>query len=260
LPDLFSDLLLNDFMKISFVVLSRNEQKNIARCLSSIKNLADEILVIDELSTDKTCEIAEGFGARIIKHKNSPDFAGARNMGMEKTRNAWVFFVDSDEVLMGEMEKLREIGGKESFRICRTDVMWGKEIKHGENGAWNEIRFVKKSSGKWVGKVHEVFETSHEIGQLENVKFMHYPHQTIGEFLSEINKYSEIRAQELLAQGVKSSVWQIILFPFGKFMLDYVLLLGFLDGTPGFVIAVMMSFYSFLVRSKLYILCRDRRN
>ncbi len=245
-------------MKISFVVLSHNEEKNIARCLSSIKNLADEILVIDESSADKTCEIAKGFGARIISHKNSDDFAAARNLGMEKARNEWVFFVDSDEVLKGGLDDINSLD-KDNYRLRRVDEMWGRKIMHGENGVWNEIRLVKKNSGGWVGKVHEVFETRDETGQLENVRLRHYPHQTIREFLDEINRYSEIRAQELFVHGAKSSVWQIILFPFGKFILDYVLLLGFLDGTPGFVIAVMMSFHSFLVRSKLYILCRDNK-
>lgn len=245
-------------MKISFVVLTRNEEKNIGRCLSSLKSFADEILVLDEFSTDKTVGIAEKFGARVIQNKNSDDFAAARNFAMEHARNEWVFFVDSDEEMIGGLEG---IGGLDEncFRIRRADVMWKRELEHGENGTWNEVRLVKKDAGKWQGRVHEVFKTQDTIGQLNDIYLKHYPHQSVAEFLTEINLYSDIRAKELWDTGVKSGIWQIAFYPLGKFLLDYVFLLGFLDGTPGFVVAAMMSFYSFLVRSKLYLLNRDRK-
>ena len=245
-------------IKISFVVLTKNEEKNIERCLQSIKPLADEILVLDEFSTDKTVEIAKRFDARVIQNKNSDDFAAARNLAMEQAKNEWVFLIDSDEEMIGGLEGI-EVLGVDCYRIRRTDVMWGKELKHGENGLWNEVRFAKKDAGKWEGRVHEVFKTQGSVGQLNDVYLKHYPHQSVAEFLSEINLYSEIRARELCDMRTKSSVWQIMFYPLGKFLLDYVFLLGFLDGTPGFVLSVMMSFYSFLVRSKLYLLNRDRK-
>lgn len=245
-------------MKITFAVLTKNEEKNLTRCLTSIKPLSDEILVLDEFSADKTVEIAQKFGAKIMQNKNHEDFAAARNLGTEKAKNEWIFFIDSDEILEGEIREIGEIEGTASFRIKRRDVMWGKELKHGENGLWNEIRLVKKGAGKWEGRVHEVFKTNADVGQLREIYFSHYPHQSVAEFLSEINLYSEIRAKELFERGVKSRIWQIMFYPLGKFLLNYVLRLGFLDGVPGFVTASMMSFYSFLVRAKLYLKNTDR--
>lgn len=249
-------------MKITFVVLTKNEEKNIERCLRSIKSLADEILVFDEFSTDETVEIAKKFGARVIQNKNSDDFAAARNFAMEKTKNEWVLYVDSDEVLQSRIQTLSSFSlssGAECCRIRRIDVMWYRELKHGENGLWNEVRLVKKNAGKWEGRVHEVLKSQGDTGQLNDIYLKHYPHQSLAEFLTEINLYSEIRAKELCDAGEKSGVWQIAFYPLGKFILNYLLRLGFLDGTQGFVVAAMMSFYSFLVRSKLYLLnCHNK--
>jgi glycosyltransferase involved in cell wall biosynthesis len=245
-------------MKISFVILTRNEENDIEKCLKSIKSLAGEILMIDEFSTDKTAEIAKKFGAKVLQNKNSEDFAAARNLAMEKAKNDWVFFVDADEEVKGTLEDVGDTEGN-CYRIKRIDKMWGRELKHGENGLWNEIRLVKKHAGKWEGRVHEVFKPNNNPEQLINTYLNHYPHQSIAQFLAEINLYSEIRAQELCDAGTKSNVWQIIFYPLGKFVLDYFLLMGFLDGIQGFVVATMMSFHSFLVRSKLYLLNRDRK-
>ncbi len=243
-------------LKITFAILTRNEEKNIERCLKSIKPLADEILVLDENSADKTREIARSFGAKIIQNNNSADFAAARNLGMEKAEKEWIFFIDADEKVIGEIREIGEIGKIGGFKIRRKDFMWGCEIRHGENGAWNEIRLVKKGSGQWEGKVHErfVLNDGDAAPAPHCMALRHYPHQTMREFLAEINDYSEMRAHELHEQGKKSSVWQIMAYPVGKFIWDYFFLLGILDGTPGFVIAVMMSLYSFLTRAKLYLL------
>lgn len=249
-------------MKISFIVLTKNEEKNLQKCLFSIKQIADEIIILDEHSTDKTEEIARQFNSITIQNKNSDNFSAAHNLGMKKAKNEWIFFIDADEELVGNVEGVKSVEDIVAFRIKRKDFMLGKEINHGENGYWNDIRLVKKGSGKWIGKVHEVFEPNDKvkIGMLACCHLKHYPHQTIREFLKEVNTYSDIRAQELFEQKITSSVWQIALYPLGKFVTDYFFLLGFLDGTAGFIIAAMMSFYSFLVRAKLYILCRGNTN
>lgn len=228
--------------------------------MESVYRLADEIIVVDEFSQDKTLEIANKFNARIIQNKNSEDFAAARNLGMKNAKNDWIFFVDSDEELIGDVREIREISeikGICGYRIKRKDFMWGKKIKHGENGNWNQIRLVKKNAGKWQGKVHEVFKSISPVTNLTGLTLNHYPHQTIREFLSEINKYSDLRAEELFDKKIKSNVFQICAYPFAKFTVNYFFRFGFLDGTRGFIIASLMSFYSFLVRAKLYMLHRN---
>jgi glycosyltransferase involved in cell wall biosynthesis len=249
-------------MKISVVILTKNEEKNLRRVLTSVKHLADEIIILDDSSTDETVNIALDFGAEIIKNHNSKDFGESRNLAMDKAKNDWIFFIDADEEFVGEIGKIDETDLKRisAFRIKRIDFMWGREIEHGESGVWQKSRLIKKSSGKFIGKVHEEFETEMGIvADLGNCFLRHFPHQTISEYLSEINKYSDIRAKELFRQGKSSNVLEICIYPFAKFVMDYFLLLGFIDGARGFIIASLMSFYSFLVRSKLYILNRDNK-
>ena len=106
-----------------------------------------------------------------------------------------------------------------------------------------------------MGNVHEVFYTAKNTSRLNN--FMnHYPHPTLKEFIADINRYTDIRAQELYNRGAKTNTFQIIFFPFFKFIYNYFINLGFLDGLAGFTYAFMMSFHSFLVKAKLYQLTR----
>ncbi|MGB4965556.1 MAG: glycosyltransferase family 2 protein [Microgenomates group bacterium] len=218
------------------------------------------ILAPNQDSISKRTSDSLSFADEVIHIPVSDDFAQARNEGMEEAEYEWILFIDSDEE---ESKELAENIGKldlnqtkiGAFSIPRRDFFWGTELKYGEtNSARNEgiIRLVKKGSGKWVGKVHEVFQTSGATGALSGF-INHYPHQTIAAFLESINNYSTLRAQELKGKGVRTNVFQIIMYPFGKFWYTYLLKLGFLDGPAGFVYSFMMSFHSFLVRSKLYL-------
>lgn len=246
-------------MKISAVILTKNEEKNIERCLRSI-SFCDEIIIIDDYSEDKTIEIVNKVLKsnkvyKVIQRKLNNDFAAQRNFGLSKASNEWVLFIDADEQVSSELKK--EIIGHDvyTYFIRRCDYFWGQKLKYGEIKKVREqgiIRFVKKNSGTWVGTVHEVFKTSkNNVAQL-NGFIDHYPHQTLKEFLEDINRYSSLRAEELYSAGKKTNAFEIIVFPFGKFIYNYFIKLGFLDGPAGFTYVFMMSFHSFLVRAKLY--------
>lgn len=244
-------------MKLSAIVLSKNEEKNIDRVLNSLK-FCDEIIVIDDFSVDKTVEIAKKHEAIIYRRKLDGDFAAQRNFGLGKSGGDWTLLVDADEVVTEVLAK--EIRSKirnnknSSYYIKRRDYFWGRELRYGEVlTARNKgfIRLMKKNSGKWKSPVHEVYEASGSTGRLDN-HLEHYPHQTIKEFLQDINFYSTLRAKELLKQGKRTNLVEIIFYPLLKFKVNYFLKLGFLDSAPGFVYAFMMSFHSFLVRTKLF--------
>jgi len=253
-------------MKITAVILTKNEEKNIERCLKSI-NFCDQIIIIDDYSKDKTVKIVHQVGVgrnrpvyKIYEKKLNNDFANQRNFGLEKTTNDWVLFIDADEVMSEELKKEivslfhGSIVKENAFYLRRRDYFWEQELRFGEiRKARNRgiVRLVKKNSGQWMGTVHEVFHTANKVGQL-NDYLNHYPHPTLKEFIKDINYYSSIRAEELFNRGVKTNIFEIIFFPFGKFIYNYFLNLGFLDGPAGFTYAFMMSFHSFLVRSKLY--------
>ncbi len=256
---------------ITAVILTRDEEKNIEECLR-VLYWCDELIVIDDNSSDKTVEIARKMGAKVFSHALKDDFSQQRNYGLEKTKSDWVLFVDADErvseALASELSTFpsaRAQGEGNSqlstqyvgFYIKRKDFMWGKELKHGETGKVKLLRLAKKAAGEWEGKVHEEWKIKGKIGQL-NSPLLHYPHQSITEFLKEINFYTDIRAKELYERGVRVNFFSIIAYPKAKFLFNYFLKLGFLDGVNGFIFALMMSFHSFLVRGKLWLLWKRK--
>lgn len=260
-------------MKISAIILTKNEEKNIERAVKFVA-FCDEIIIVDDLSTDKTIENAQITNDKyqikskfqILKHVSKGDFALQRNWAMEKAKNEWILFIDADEEVSGELKsEIAKIAASsdsvetprndiKAFYIKRRDFWWGRELRFGETlKARNKgiIRVMKKRSGEWKGAVHEEFDTDLPVGQLEGF-LNHYPHSTLKEFIHDINSYSTIRAQELQKQGKKGSILSILLYPPAKFFLTYFIYLGFLDGPAGFAYAFLMSFHSFLVRAKLY--------
>jgi len=250
------------------IVLTKNEENNIEKCLNSIK-WCDEIIIVDDYSVDRTLEKIQISKSKfqiksqiqIFKKKLNDDFAEQRNFGMEKASGEWVIFVDADEKvtrkLQNEISQVVLNRGRNdicSYYIKRRDYFWGRELKYGETKKLRDrgiVRLVKKNSGKWVGKVHEEFQANCKTGKL-NGFLDHYPHQTIREFINEVNFYSSLRARELLDNGKKTNVFEIIFFPLCKFIYTYFIKFGFLDGPAGFTYAFFMSFHSFLVRTKLY--------
>lgn len=246
---------------ISAVVLTKNEERNIGECLETLK-WCEEVVVVDDYSTDKTIEIAKKLGAKVFVRDLNNDFSGQRNYGLEKARGKWVLFIDTDERVSPQLreEILKTVRTQNlprqklcGFYLRRRDFMWGRELRHGETGKIKLLRLGKKEAGEWVGRVHERWQLKGEVRELKNPLF-HYPHQTIAEFLKEINFYSGLRAQELYAQGIHVYWASIICYPLGKFLKNYFLKLGFFDGIPGFLVAMMMICHSFFVRGKLWLL------
>ncbi|MBP9669896.1 glycosyltransferase family 2 protein [Candidatus Woesebacteria bacterium] len=185
------------------------------------------------------------------------DFAEARNKELEKAKTPWVLFVDTDEIITKELEA--EIEGAvradqyNAYYIKRRDVFLGRELKHGETGKAHFIRLARKGYGKWVRPVHEEWVGQGRVGTLSH-PLIHHSHPSISSFLDKINLYSTLDAEYRYKSGVKSSLWKIAVYPIAKFKLNYLLRLGFMDGVPGLIIAMMMSFHSYLTWTKLYLL------
>lgn len=246
---------------ITAIVLAKNEEKNIKDCLESIA-WCDEKIVIDDESQDHTRKIAEKSGAKVYR-RSLTNFSDQRNFGLENAKNEWVLFVDADERISASlwyeiMEHINNpINNFNGFYLKRIDKMWGKELKYGESGAIKLLRLAKKNTGKWTGVVHEKWNISGKTEILDNPLY-HYPHQTIADFLKEINKYTDFRAKDLYRQNIRTNWILILLYPKTKFLLNYFIRLGFLDGMPGLISALMMSFHSFLVRAKLWLLWQKK--
>lgn len=248
---------------ISAVVLTKNEEKNITDCLTSL-SWCDEVIVIDDQSTDKTVELAHRKGARIFVRALNHDFSEQRNYGLKKAKGEWVLFVDSDELVSSALwyeimqytnDPIAQFAG---FYLKRTDFIWGKQLKHGETGNIKLLRLAKKNSGLWKGRVHEVWEVPGKKGVLEN-PLIHYPHATVKDFLRDINYYTDLRSKELFDKKMPIGWWSIVIFPSGKFIYNYILKRGIMDGAQGLVFAMLMSFHSFLARGKLWLLWQNRK-
>lgn len=248
---------------ISVVILTKNEEKNIVDCIESV-SWCDEILVIDNHSTDRTADLAKRLKAKVITKDLDDNFSEMRNFGLEEAKFEWIFFVDADERVTSTLKK--EIEYKivshtdaTGFRLPRRDMLWGKELIHGDAGTGRFVRLARKDSGKWKGKVHETWEIKGKVEDL-STPLIHYPHQTVDAFLRDINYYTTLRAQELYEKKVSVSWLQILLYPKVKFLYLYFFKRGFLDGIPGLMHAIFMSFHSFLVRSKLWLFYSKKRS
>ena len=188
------------------------------------------------------------------------DFSALRNKALKDAKNEWVLYVDTDETisepLKSEILSVVKNPLREAYRIKRLDVFWGKPVMYGEVLKARKqglIRLIHKNSGTWKGKVHEEFITSNSVGQLKH-PLQHNAHSSIAGFLAKINFYSSLRADELHARNERTNVVAIATIPIVKFLFSFFILGGFRDRARGFVYSFMMSFHSFLVRSKLFLL------
>ncbi len=245
-------------MKLTTIILARNEEKTIERAIKSVP-FSEEVLVVDDRSTDRTSAIAMGAGARVLPLPVNAHFADARNRAESAASGDWILHIDADEVVTPELaasirNAVDDNSTQLAFAVRRSDFFWGTELKHGETRSARTkgiIRLHKKGVGKWHGMVHETFKPTITIGRLDGY-LHHHPHRNVEEFLKSINEYSSIRAEELRNQNKSITFLQMLIYPPVKFIYSYFWNAGFLDGPAGFAYSFFMSFHSFLVRAKVY--------
>lgn len=241
-------------MNLSVVVLAKNSQESLQKTLKSIQ-FADEIIVIDDNSSDDTVKIAQKHQAKVIQHALNHDYATQRNIGLSQAKAEWVLFVDSDEIvtprLQSEIKQAVIQTHYQGFLLNRQDYAFGSQLKFGETAAVTLLRLGRKDAGVWTRAVHEYWDVKGNVGRLEN-PIKHYPHTTLEKFIDKLNFYTEIEAQIRYQAGETFSIITLLTYPIGKFIWNYFLRQGFRDGMPGLIIAWGMSLHSFLVRVKLY--------
>lgn len=247
-------------MKLSAIVLTKNEESNIDRCLKSL-DFCDEIIVVDDFSDDRTQEIAKKYQAKVFSRHLEGDFAAQRNFADQKATGDWLLHIDADEVVSDDLMKeimiivMSQHPRHNVYYIKRRDHFFNKIMTMGEVSqvyALGLVRLMKKNSGSWIGEVHEKFVTKEKIGELHQF-IEHYPHKTLTDFIRKINYYSSIRADELYKKSKRVSILSIVFTPIGKFIYTYFVKFGFLEGAEGFMYSFFMAFHSFLVRAKLHL-------
>jgi glycosyltransferase involved in cell wall biosynthesis len=240
-------------MKISATIIARNEERNIARAIESLR-CCDEIVVVDSGSIDRTMEIARELGARVIE---SPwrGYAGQKNYATEQARYDWILSIDADEALSESLEAdiwlLKKNGPEyDAYTMPRLAQYLGKWILHSGWYPDRKIRLYRRDKAYWTGEyVHESVTVTGTLGHLDS-NLLHYTCQSFTEHLRTMDRYTTLAAEELVARG-KNITWRhLLLDPMWTFFRTYFVRRGYLDGMEGMAIAYMAMLYSFLKYAK----------
>lgn len=245
---------------VSVCVITRDEALRLRGCLESVR-WADEIIVVDDESTDGTAELASRLGARVYVRPLAGDFAAQRNFALEQARGEWVLFVDADErvtpALADEIRRAVTRPGVAGYRVRRCDLTLGHAFRYGESRV-TLVRLARREAGRWHGRVHERWDVAGRLGLLREA-LIHEPHPDIAGFLKKANYQTTLTAERLAEEGRGGAPWQLVTHPLASFVRNYVLRQGFRDGVPGLVFAGLMSLHPFLARAKLLELRETRR-
>jgi len=242
-------------MHISVGIICYNEAQNIERCLESV-SWADEIIVVDSGSQDNTVSIAKKYTDHIFQ-RSWTGYADQKNFALSRTSCPWVLSVDADEVVSPVLQAeirahLAMDEAKDGYRIPRLSYYQGKWIRHSGFYPDRQLRLFKRGRGRWIGgRVHERVEIEGDVGCLKN-DLLHYPYKGgITGQLQTVNNFSTLLAEDLFHEGKGYHFHLLLMRPLFKFLEVYLLRLGFLDGLPGFVIAVTSSYAMFVRYVKL---------
>lgn len=246
---------------ISVGIIVYNEELRLGRTLEAVKEIADEIVIVDSFSTDKTLDIARGHGARIFQREWT-GYGDQKNYVIDKCREKWILLIDADEVITDELareikEVINSSREEKVFEIPFNSVCFGKRIKYGGWSGSSRIRLFTKDSGKYsLDKVHEKFLTNEKIGKLKK-RIDHYTYEDYEDYLTKFNRYTGEGAQVAYEKGKKAGLCNIILNPIFKFIRMYIFRLGVLDGLEGLILAVSSAMYTSVKYVKLRNLTID---
>lgn len=245
-------------MKISAVIITLNEEKNIARAMRSV-NWADEIVVVDSGSTDRTKEIATELGARVVEQEWL-GFGPQKQFAVEAATNDLIFSLDADEEVTEDLQKEIRAAmatGKmaEGYRVPRLAVYCGRKIRHGGWYPDRQLRLFDRRKGRWSNDVvHESFKMDADAYIAEfRSDLLHFTCDDIAEHAKMIQeRYAPLSAQAMYDSGRKASMVKIATAPLFSFFRDYILRAGFLDGTQGLIIAGFGAYNVFLKNALLW--------
>ena len=249
-------------MKLSAVVITKNEEAVIRRCLESV-TWADEIIVVDSGSTDRTLEICRELGAKVHVTSDWPGPGPQRNRAIDLASGDWVLALDADEWVPEELRRdiedaLRVPGDKAAFRVPRLSSYCGRYMRHG--GWWPDYvsRLFRRGRARYAGGIiHDHLVPDGEVGTLR-CHLMHEAFTDLEEVLGKVNSYSSWGAQSLETAGKRAGVATAVGHGLWTFLKTYVLLGGFLDGREGFMLAVSNAEGTYYKYVKLWLRGRHR--
>ena len=240
-------------MKITATIIALNEERNIARAIESLR-CADEIVVVDSGSIDRTVELSQNLGAHVVEAEWR-GFAGQKNWAAEQAANDWILSLDADEALSealeGEIWSLKKAGPKyDAYTMPRLAQYMGRWILHSGWYPDRKVRLYDRRKAKWIGDfVHESVQVEGRVGHLES-NILHFTCESLSEHVKTMERYTTLAAQEIAARKIRVPLWRLIFDPSWTFWKSYVFQRGFQDGLEGLIIAYMAAFYTFLKYAK----------
>ena len=243
-------------VNLSVTIITLNEEKKLPICLKSIKNLDDEIVVVDSGSTDGTVGIAKNFNAKVFERKFD-NYSNQKNYAASEATGNWILSLDADEEispkLAEEIKRAIKKDGYSAYSIPRKNIIFGKFIKYTR---WQpeldrHVWLWQKSRGVWKGDVHEELEVKGKIGRLKHSK-IHHQYENIKEFMDMMSRYSELEAKEKVKKGIRFSCFRLFCDPIYNFLVRYIYRWGFLDGWRGLVLSCLMAVYHLEVWIKVW--------
>ncbi|RLA87705.1 MAG: glycosyltransferase family 2 protein [Deltaproteobacteria bacterium] len=240
--------------RLSVTIITLNEEANIRACLESVK-WADEIVVVDSQSRDRTVELARNFTDRIFVVPWQ-GFARNKELAVEQARMEWVLSLDADERVTPALhqeilEHVRADGPQDGYQVARKNFFCGQWIKHLGWYPDYTIRLFRRGRGHFVDReVHEGVEVDGSVGTLQQ-PLEHYTYNSLSDFVQRMDRYSHLAAQELIKQGKRPHWGELLWRPWLTFINLYFIKKGFLEGRAGYTLAVLYSMYNFLKYAKL---------
>lgn len=243
---------------ISVVVITKNEEKNIRRCLESVIEIADEMLVVDSYSEDKTAEIAVSLGAVVVK-QNFLGHIEQKNFAARQAKNDWVLSLDADEALDSELkENIKTFINHPKSNVCsmnRLTNYCGTWIRHTGWYPDRKLRLWNRKFGQWGGvNPHDSWFPTNNSEKITHLKgdILHYSYYTISDHIKQIETFTEIAAKAEVSKGKRVSLITVLVAPVLKFCKHYFLQLGFLDGFYGYVISRLSAEATFIKYLKIW--------
>lgn len=247
---------------ISAVVITGNEEMEIEECLRSV-SWADEIVVVDSGSTDRTVEIAARRTDKIF-HSPFAGFTAQKQEATDRARGPWILNIDADErvtdPLREEIARALESGAPYvGYRIPRLTWYLGAFVRHGTWYPDHKVRLFRKDRGRWTGgSVHESVEVDGPVGTLLN-PLLHYSFRTLADHFETIDRFTRLGAADLAERGRGGSILRLAIHPPATFIKSYVLRLGFLDGWRGLLVAALSARHAFLKYARAREALRKRK-
>jgi len=243
-------------VSLAAVIIARDEEANILRCVKSAGFCDKVIVVVDARSTDRTVEVAQRAGAEVhvVEWRG---YTEQKNLAVNLTSADWVLSLDADEEVSPALREeilstVRNPGSHAAFSMPRKTMHFGRWIRYGGWYPNRNARLFRKGTGEWVGsEVHERWQSAGSVGDLRS-DLIHYSFSSLADQVARNNRYSSLSAVQLQKAGKHFSTFRLFVKSASKFIETYFLKRGFLDGYPGFIISVSAAYSVFLKWAKLW--------